>query len=87
MGADNPDITVIVQYRIPEQLDSPIQRKGRASRNGQRQASSLLIGMRARYDYLKSKLRKTNVVMNEASPLRWTISSLLKPTLRPRSRR
>ena len=37
MGADNPDIVNIIQYRIPEHFDSLVQRKGRAKRNGKLQ--------------------------------------------------
>lgn len=46
MGADNPDIYFVIQFRIPKELDSLVQKKGRAKRNSQGQGRFFIIADR-----------------------------------------
>lgn len=54
-GIDLPDITLVVQYRVPKELSTFIQRAGRAARNPNLQATAVLLAEPSYFDDEKEK--------------------------------
>jgi superfamily II DNA/RNA helicase len=54
-GIDLPDVTLVVQYRVPKELSTFIQRAGRAARNPNLQATAVLLAEPSYFDDEKEK--------------------------------
>jgi len=54
-GIDLPDLTLVVQYRVPKELSTFIQRAGRAAHNPNLQATAVLLAEPSYFDDEKEK--------------------------------
>ena len=63
-GIDIPDITLVVQYRVPRELSTWIQRAGRAARNPNLQATAILIAEPSYFDDEKEKVAQKTAERN-----------------------
>ena len=54
-GIDLPDVTLVVQYRVPKELSTFIQRAGHAAHNPNLQATAVLLAEPSYFDDKKEK--------------------------------
>ncbi|KAF8073361.1 hypothetical protein FPV67DRAFT_1446335 [Lyophyllum atratum] len=83
MGLHMPDVQIVVQYRVPGDLRTLVQRFGRAARAAGSEATAVLLAEKAQFDNDRQKSRAANVSRRASRAKRKASTQGKPPAKRP----